>query len=156
MKNSSKKEKAIPRVNLAFAKLVNDNGNQTQAAALLGFSSQNIGKYMKGTAIPVELIAACRKKYGYDLIELADMDFENIVLKKKESFDRIVSHETKAPLTDEPLTLELWGELKSNNRQFHKTREDDIREKSQLLKQNGDLIEIFRDLTRGGAIPHKS
>lgn len=95
MKISSKKEKPIPRINQAFAKLVNDNGTQTEAGELLGFRSQDIGYYMKDRKIPPELISACRKKYGYDLLELEEMDFENMVLKKKESFERVVSRETK-------------------------------------------------------------
>jgi hypothetical protein len=95
VKKLDKKEKEVPRINLAFAALVNSNGNQTEAAELLDFRSQDIGYYMRGRKIPIELIEACRKKYGYDLLELSKMDFENMSLKKNESFQTKVSRETK-------------------------------------------------------------
>jgi hypothetical protein len=157
VKISSKKEKVIPRINQAFAKLVNDNGSQTEAADLLKFRSQDIGYYMRGRSIPSDLIKACREKYGYDLIELEEMEFENMVLKKKESFERIVSHEAdSSPTFPVDLTLELWEELRSNNKHLYKTYEDVKDDKKELLKQNGQLIEIFHDLSRRGVFPHKS
>lgn len=160
MKKSSKKEEDVPRINKAFAKLIADNGTQTQASEMLGFRTQDIGKYMKGRAIPSELIAACRKKYGYDLIELEELDFENMILKKKELVEPIVSRGT--PPTTNGLTLELWEEIRINNQQFRKTHDDDVQEKKshveekkELLKQNGQLIDIFHDLSRRGVFPHK-
>jgi hypothetical protein len=94
VKKAPKKEKDIPRINKAFAALVDSNDSQTEAAELLGFRSQDIGYYMKGRKIPPELIAACRKEYGYDLIDLEGMDFEHMVLKKKEWVETIVSRGT--------------------------------------------------------------
>lgn len=114
------------------------------------YSPQKLGHYATGKYLPkAPFFKAWKEKIGDDIESL---------------IERNVSHETKVPPTRESLIVpaEVWEELRKNNQQFRKTRDEDVRdkkeitdEKKELLRQNGKLIDIFHDLTIRGIIPHK-
>lgn len=94
-------------------------GNQAEIARSINFSSQRFGKYLKGRKIPVELLAAWKKRYQEDLHAIAETEHGTNV-----------SRETKRE--DEP--------QKNHSADIQYVLLESLKGINKLLDENGKLI----------------
>lgn len=98
----------MEKINKVFADLIKERGSQVKAANDLGISSQRVGYYIRGRAIPTDVIVAWRKAYNEDLLKLAETHETKNVSREtlKQKFHKEVETDV--------LTLELWQQVQKD------------------------------------------
>lgn len=74
------------KLNDVFKELVRQRGKQVDVAKALGISSQRLGNYLRGRAIPTDIITKWKRVYGDDLLKLCETKESTIVSRGIDSF----------------------------------------------------------------------